>query len=74
MADPNPQEIDERTKTLHNLYRDIGQLIRLEEISKTPQIVIDGDIELAWPPDVQQQVLERITARKAEICAAVATL
>ena len=65
MADPNPQEKDARTRLLHALYRNVGHLIALEEASKAPRILIDSDIEVAWPQAVKDQIDARIVSRIA---------
>lgn len=74
MADPNPQELSIRMSLLHALYRDVSKLIALEEASKAPRILIDGDIEVAWPQEVKDQIDARIVTRMAEIVGKVADL
>lgn len=74
MADPNPQEIGERTRQLHALYHDVGQLISLESAKQSPRILVDGDIEIAWPQDVKDQIDARIVTRMAEIAAKIGDL
>jgi len=67
MADPNPQERDEETIALHQLYHEVASLIRLIEASKTPRITIDGDIQIEWPQETITEITTRIAARKASI-------
>ncbi|KKN30931.1 hypothetical protein LCGC14_0829220 [marine sediment metagenome] len=74
MTDPNPQEKDARTSQLHALYRDVGRLIALEEASKAPRILIDGDIEVAWPQTVKNQINARIVTKMAAIAGQVRDL
>ena len=74
MADPNPQELSARMSTLHALYRDVSRLIVLEEASAAPRILVDGDIEIAWPPEVKDQIDARIVTRMAQIAGKVADL
>lgn len=74
MADANPQDTDQRTRKLHALYHAISQLIALEEARKAPRILIDGDIEIAWPEFVKQQIEDRIAVKTAEIAVMVADL
>lgn len=74
MVDLNPQTIDARTSQLHSLYRDVGHLIALTEASKAPRILVDGDIEVAWPQAVKDQIDARIVTRMAEIADKIAQL
>ncbi len=74
MADPNPNKIDEVTQQLHKLYREVGQLIALHEASKAPRIIVDGDIEIAWPQSVRDEIAARIITKTAAIEAKVAAL
>ena len=74
MADPNPQDTGERTRQLHALHHATGRLIALEAASKAPRILIDGDIEIAWPESVKQKVKDRIVTKTEDIAAKVAEL
>ena len=60
-TDPNPQAKDPTLRQLHELYRNVGRLIALHEASKAPRIFVDGDIEVAWPEPVKQEIEARIT-------------
>lgn len=72
-ADPKPGP-DPATQKLHVLYRQVGQLIALHEAQKAPRILIDGDIEIAWPQNVRDEIAARIVTKTAEIEAKVAAL
>ena len=61
--EPEPKVEDPRARKLHELYHEVGQLIALESARKAPKIVIDGDIVVAWPDSVKQQIAERITTK-----------
>jgi len=74
MVDPNPQELGTRMSILHAIYRDVSKLIALEEASKAPRILIDGDIEVAWPKEVIDQIDSRIVTRMAEIAGKIRDL
>jgi len=65
--DPNPQERDEETIALHQLYHEVASVIRLIEASKSPRIMLDGDIEIDWPEETMTEITTRIAARKASI-------
>lgn len=62
------------TSELHKLYHDVGQLIALESARKAPRILIDGDIEIAWPQDVKDQIEARIITKMAEIARSIRDL
>lgn len=74
MADPNPQELDATTSKLHSLYHEVSQLIALNAASKAPRILIDGDIEVAWPQEVKDQIDARIVTKMAQIAGKIADL
>ena len=74
MVDENPNQADEETRKLHVLYRNVAHLIQLNEASKAPRILIDGDIEIAWPQEIKDQIDARIVTRMAEIAGQVSDL
>lgn len=74
MAETNPQNLDERTRKLYALYRDVAHLIQLQQASKAPRILIDGNIEIAWPQEVTDQIDARMITRMAEIAASIRDL
>lgn len=69
-----PTQDDPRTQQLHALHHATGQLVALESASKSPRIVIDGDIEVAWPQEVKDQIDARIVTRQTEIAASIRDL
>jgi len=69
-----PIRESERTQNLHALHHATGQLIALESASKSPRILIDGDIEVAWPEAVKQRIASRLQTRTNEIAGMVREL
>lgn len=69
-----PIRESKRTQSLHALHHATGQLIALESASKSPRILIDGDIEVSWPDAVQSQITDRIETKMSEIAAAIEDL
>ena len=62
------------TARLRNLYRNVGHLIALHEAKNAPRILLAGDIEVALPQNVKEEINTRIATKTAEITAEVAAL
>lgn len=71
--DPKPGP-SPKTAELRKLYREIGELIVLTEAQSSRRIMLLGDIEVPWPPSVNDEVARRIKTKTAAIEARMSAL
>ena len=62
------------TGKLRKLHRHVAQLIALHEAKNAPRVLLVGDIEVALPQNVKDEIAQRIVTKTVEIAAEVAAL
>lgn len=61
--EPKPSAAGQRIGKLQRLYHTVGQMLALEAAGKSKGVMIDGDLEVVYTPELKTKIKDRLSEK-----------